>query len=170
MLNRLLFSPLINFLATRLVALLVFTKSSCDLFFIWSYVVLWLLVAVHFISKLTKWQVCPSQIDLLYLKQCSLQHTKTRLLRVTTADCNNRSASLWCFIGSIIAKAVTSYLAGVVLRVVTVVLIHCSKSRMQHPLFPRILCASLSYLSVTTLIFCVTDFVSAIKQNVSIDF
>jgi len=34
---------------------------------------------------------------------------------------------------------------------------------------PSITCTVLSSLSVTPLIFCVTDFVSAIKQNVSID-
>jgi len=36
---------LIQFLATRLVALLVFTKRSCGLFLIWS--MWWLLVAIH---------------------------------------------------------------------------------------------------------------------------
>jgi len=34
---------------------------------------------------------------------------------------------------------------------------------------PSILCAAFSILSVTPLIFCVTDFVSAKKENVSID-
>jgi len=44
--TRLWFSPaLIKFLATRLVALLVFTKRSCGLLFIWS--MWWLLVAVY---------------------------------------------------------------------------------------------------------------------------
>jgi len=48
--TRLLFSPaLINFLATRLVALLVFTKTSCGLFLIWS--MWWLLAAADFIYR-----------------------------------------------------------------------------------------------------------------------
>jgi len=48
--TRLLFSPpLIKFLATRLVAPLVFTKRSCGLFVIWS--MWWLLVTVHFIYR-----------------------------------------------------------------------------------------------------------------------
>jgi len=34
-----------------------------------------------------------------------------------TPDCNNGSASLWCFLGLIIAKAVALQLAGVVLLV-----------------------------------------------------
>jgi len=37
----------------------------------------------------------------------------------------------------------------------TVVLKHCSESRVQ---LPSILCATLSSLSVTSLIFCATDF------------
>jgi len=46
--TRLLFSPaLINFLATRLVALLVFNKRSCGLFLLWS--MWWLLIAVAYI-------------------------------------------------------------------------------------------------------------------------
>ena len=40
---------IIKFLATRLVALLLFTKKSCGLFLIWS--MRWLLVVVHFIYR-----------------------------------------------------------------------------------------------------------------------
>jgi len=48
--TRLLFSPaLIKFLATRQVALIVFTKRSCALFLIWS--MWWLLVAVYYIYR-----------------------------------------------------------------------------------------------------------------------
>jgi len=46
------------------------------------------------------------------------------------------------------------------------VLKHSSMSRMQ---LPSILCAALSSLSVTPLIFFATDFVGAIEQNLSIE-
>ena len=42
------------------------------------------------------------------------------------------------------------------------VLTHCSKIRMQ---LPSIFCVALNSLSVTPLIFCVTDIVSAIKNH-----
>ena len=48
----------------------------------------------------------------------------------------------------------------------TMILKYCSNSRMQ---LSSILFAALSSLSITPLICCVTDFVSAIKQNVLLE-
>ena len=90
-----------------------------------------------------------------------------KILWVTTPYCNNGSASLWCLTVFLKNRFVCGIVVGrVSVTCGTMILKHCSKSRMQ---LSSILCAALSSLTITPLILCVTDFINAIKENVSLD-